>query len=77
MPVALQFDFIKAVVEHGLQSRQGDTVDPSTSPTLRDAGVALVTTYIEQLSMLGLVLDPVPLFGAEGGMWIGLLNSTE
>jgi len=71
MPVALQFDFIKAVVEHGLQSRQGDTVDPSTSPALRDAGAALVTTYIEQLSMLGLVLDPVPLFGAEGGMWIG------
>lgn len=71
MPVALQFDLIQAIVEHGVQAEQDDTVDPSTSSVLRDAGVALVTTYIEQLSMLGLVRDPVPLFGAEGGMWIG------
>jgi hypothetical protein len=33
--------------------------------------VALVTTYIEQLSLLEIVRDPTPLFGAEGGMWIG------
>lgn len=38
---------------------------------LRSAGVALITTYIEQLSLLEIVHDPVPLFGAEGGMWIG------
>lgn len=71
MPVALQFDVIQAIVEHGVRYGQGETVDPSTSPALHDAGVALVTTYIEQLSMLGLVGDPVPLFGADGGMWIG------
>jgi hypothetical protein len=71
MPVALQFDLIKAIVEHGVRYEPGDTVDPSTSPELRNAGVALVTTYIEQLSLVGIVRDPVPLFGAEGGMWIG------
>ena len=70
MPV-LQFSLIKAMVDHGLLFGKEETVDPSTSRTLRDAGVALVTTYIEQLSMLGLVLEPVPLFGADGGMWIG------
>lgn len=71
MPVALQFDLIHAIVAHGVQSGPDDTVDPSTSPELRSAGVALVTTYIEQLSLVGIVRDPIPLFGAEGGMWIG------
>jgi hypothetical protein len=71
MPVALQFDLIRALVEHGIRSSPGDTVDPSMSFALRDAGVALVTTYIEQLSLVGLVCDPVPMFGSEGGMWIG------
>jgi hypothetical protein len=71
MPIALKFDLIKAIVEHGARSGFHDTVDPSTSPALRNAGVALVTTYIEQLSLLGIVRDPAPLFGAEGGMWIG------
>lgn len=70
MPV-LQFDLIQAIVRHGLQFDKDDLVDPSTSPQLTEAGLALVTTYIEQLSMVGLVLDPFPLFGAEGGMWIG------
>jgi hypothetical protein len=71
MPVALRFDLIQAIVMHGARAAPGDTVDPSTCPELRIAGVALVTTYIEQLSMLELVRDPVPLFGTEGGMWIG------
>ena len=71
MTLALKFDLIHAMVEHGVRSGPGETVDPSTSSALRDAGVALVTTYIEQLSLLGVVSDPVPLFGAEGGMWIG------
>jgi len=68
---ALKYDLIKKIVEHGAQCEPNRTVDPSTSNELRDAGVALVTTYIEQLSLLGLVRDPSPLFGAEGGMWIG------
>jgi hypothetical protein len=68
---ALRFDLIKAIVEHGALSDTDHTVDPSTSPELRSAGVAAVTTYIEQLSLLEIVRDPAPLFGAEGGMWIG------
>jgi hypothetical protein len=71
MPVALEFDLIKAIVEHGSRSEPNETVDPSLSPALRNAGVALVTTYIEQLSLLEIVRDASPLFGAEGGMWIG------
>jgi len=43
---ALRFDLIKTLVEHGARCEQNDTVDPSTSSGLRDAGVALVTTYI-------------------------------
>jgi hypothetical protein len=71
MPVALRFDLIQAIVKHGNQSGPDNTVDPSMSPDLRSAGVALVTTYIEQLSLVGVVRDPAPIFGAEGGMWIG------
>jgi len=74
---ALQFELIQSIVSHGLTFENDETVDPSTSPSLREAGVALVTTYIEQLSMLGLVLEPVPLFGAEGGMWIGYRLSDQ
>jgi len=71
MPVALQFELIRAIVEHGARSESNKTVDPSTSPALRQAGVALVTTYVEQLSLLDIVREPSPLFGVEGGMWIG------
>jgi len=71
MPVALKFGLIKSIVDAGSQCTPGNTVDPSTSVELREAGVALVTTYVEQLSLIGLVRDPKPLFGVEGGMWIG------
>ena len=71
MPISLRFDLIKSIMEHGIHSNPGDTVDPSTSPALREAGVALVTAYIEKLSLLELVREPSPIFGARGGMWIG------
>lgn len=71
MSVALQIDLIRSIVQAGARCPSGDTVDPSTEPALRKAGVALVTTYVEQLSLVGIVCDPFPLFGAEGGMWIG------
>jgi len=71
MPVVLEFNLIKSIVDAGARAMPGDTVDPSTSPNLRKPGVALVTTYVEQLSLLGMVCEPTPLFGAEGGMWIG------
>lgn len=71
MPVALKLSLIKAIVQHGASSDPIETVDPSTNEELRKAGVALVTTSIEQLSLVGIVRDPSPLFGARGGMWIG------
>jgi hypothetical protein len=71
MSVALNFDLIKVIVKHGIDFGMDDTVDPSTNPQLLRAGVALVTTYIEQLSLVGIVHEPAPLFGAAGGMWIG------
>jgi hypothetical protein len=71
MPITLRFELIKAIIDHGSRSAPGEVVDPSGSSELRKAGVALVTTYIEQLSLLEIVTEPQPLFGAEGGMWIG------
>ena len=71
MPTSLRYDLIKSIIEHGTHFSSGETVDPSTNPALREAGVALVTTYIEKLSLLELVREPAPIFGARGGMWIG------
>ena len=71
MAIALNFDLIRNLVEAGGKTSAGQTVDPSVHPSLRAAGVALVTTYIEQLSLLGIAQHPKPLFGADGGMWIG------
>ncbi|MEE8431548.1 MAG: hypothetical protein V3S16_09880 [Candidatus Desulfatibia sp.] len=71
MPVKLDFDLIHEIVSHGAKAGQDETVDPSTSDILVKAGIAMVTTYIEQLSLLNLVRDPFPIVGADGGMWIG------
>ncbi|MBV6474449.1 MAG: hypothetical protein JPMHGGIA_02758 [Saprospiraceae bacterium] len=71
MPIALDFNLIKEIIQHGAIHLEGEIVDPSTSQKLCSAGVAMVTTYIEQLSMLNLVKDPFPMFGKNGGMWIG------
>jgi hypothetical protein len=85
MPVALKFDIIKEIVSHGARSYP-EVADPSTSELLSKAGVALVTTYIEQLSLVEITKNPTPMFGANGGMWIGyeitekaktLLNSDD
>ncbi len=67
----LEFDLIQEIVKLGSRVSIGETVDPSKSGILAQAGVALVTTYIEQLSLLEIVRDPFPLFGVNGGMWIG------
>ena len=71
MSPRLRFDIIQEIVRHGTFSGPSETVDPSTSDLLREAGVGLVTTHIEQLSLLELVREPTPLFGSKGGMWIG------
>lgn len=70
MAVALKFDLIQEIVAHGARSYP-DVADPSTSEILSTAGVALVTTYIEQLSLVEITANPTPLFGKKGGMWIG------
>lgn len=71
MAVPLKFDVVKEIVRHGAEFDPADTVDPSLSERLRDVGLAAVTAYIEQLSLLDIVRDPVPMFGSRGGMWIG------
>jgi hypothetical protein len=71
MPVPLKFDLVKEIVRHGAEFDASAAADPSLSDGLRDAGVALVTTYSEQLSLLEIVRDPVPMFASCGGMWIG------
>lgn len=65
------FDVIRAIVEHGFESPHDETVDPSTHPVLREAGTAMVTTYIERLALYQIIADPFPVFGQQGGMWIG------
>ncbi|HSD83206.1 MAG TPA: hypothetical protein VLG46_05085 [Anaerolineae bacterium] len=71
MPIKLNFEVITAIIQHGVKAGPEGITDPSTNPALAKLGVAMVTTYIEQLSFLGIIRDPVPLFGSEGGMWIG------
>jgi hypothetical protein len=74
---ALRYQLIRAIFDAGLSCAEKDSVDPSVHDALREAGVALVTTHIEQLSLLGLVIDPTPLFGRNGGMWIGYSLSPQ
>ena len=71
MPAKLDFALIKEIVEHGAAAGLEQIADPSTNPKLASAGVAMVTTYIEQLSLLNIIRNPYPIFGAGGGMWIG------
>jgi len=71
MTVKLNYDLIHEIVSHGSKTKQGETTDPSTNSILEETGVAMVTTYIEQLSLLNIVRDPSPIFGKYGGMWIG------
>src|SRR5687767_11114805 len=67
----LEFDLIREIVSHASRTDVGSTTDPSTNPILANAGVGMVTSYIEQLSLLGIVCNPTPIFGTAGGMWIG------
>ena len=71
MSVKLNFDLITEIIAHGSRVEANETADPSTSIILANAGVAMVTTYIEQLSLLNIICNPEPIFGARGGMWIG------
>jgi hypothetical protein len=68
--LSLDYSIIKAVMELGLKYKPGESVDPSTSKILSQAGTGMVTSYIEQLSLIALLHNPEPIFGADGGMWI-------
>jgi hypothetical protein len=67
----MQYDFnlLKELLIHG--STTSGTADPGASRILSQAGVGLVTTYIEKLCFLSLAENPVPLFGRDGKKWIG------
>jgi hypothetical protein len=67
----LQVDLLVAILEHGLATPAGSVSDPSENEVLSEAGVALVTAHVEQLVLHGLIGDAVPIFGSQGGMWIG------
>lgn len=77
MSIKLKFDLVKEIVQHGAKAGPQGITDPSASPLLRKAGVAMVTTYVEQLALLDLVRNPRPIFGSDGGMWIGYSLSEE
>lgn len=67
----MQFDFnlLKELLVHG--STSTGTVDPGSSEILSNAGVGLVTNYIEKLALLELIDNPEPIFGIDGKKWIG------
>lgn len=67
----LRFEIISALFELGTASPPDATVDPSRNELLRQGGVGLVTAHIEQLNLIDLLRDPMPLFGSDGGRWIG------
>jgi hypothetical protein len=67
---SLRFDLISEIIALGKASRPDLSTDPSLSPLLRSSGVGMVTAHIEQLSLIGLVDQPMPIFGQDGGMWI-------
>ena len=67
----LQPSLLKSILQHGDTYSKGHRADPSECESLREAGVGMVTAHIEQLTLAGLVTDPFPILGVNGGMWIG------
>jgi hypothetical protein len=72
----LNLDIIKEVIKLGT-TKYPSLVDPSESDILKNAGVAPVTAHIEKLSLYDLVKDAQPIFGKDGGMWIGYSLSNK
>lgn len=66
----LNLEIAKEIVRLGAEKNAALT-DPSESILLKNAGVAPVTAHIEKLSLAGLIKDVQPIFGKNGGMWIG------
>lgn len=65
----LKQEVIQEIIKLGASN--SELTDPSLSTLLQDIGVATVTAYLEKLSLFGIVKDASPIFGQNGGMWIG------
>ncbi len=74
--MSLNLEIIEEIVRLGAEN-EAVVTDPSKSSVLSEAGVAVVTAHIEKLSLVGLVKDAVPIFGQDGGMWIGYAISEK
>jgi len=71
-----KLEILKEIIKLGTKSYPKIT-DPSESELLLKVGVAPVTAHIEKLSLMGLIKDASPIFGKEGGMWIGFSLTDE
>ena len=70
MPL-FRYELFKELINHGAKFDNNVIIDPSTSNTLKEFGLGLVTSHIQELSLVDVIRDPFPIFGSEGGMWIG------
>lgn len=68
--MSLNMEISKEIIRFGTE-KNGNLADPSESQILNNSGVAIVTAHIEKLSLIELVKDAQPIFGKNGGMWIG------
>jgi hypothetical protein len=71
-----KLEILKKIIELGAKYYP-EITDPSKSEFLISVGVAPVTAHIEKLSLMGLIKDASPVFGENGGMWIGYSLSDE
>jgi hypothetical protein len=68
--VGLNIDIIKEIIRLGTK-KNGSLTDPSESEFLIHSGIGPVTAHLEKLSLAGVIRDVKPVFGKNGGMWIG------
>lgn len=68
--MSINLELAKEIIRLGTETTS-PIADPSESSILIKAGVASVTAHIEKLSLIELIKDAQPIFGKNGGMWIG------
>lgn len=68
--MSINLEIAKEIIRLGTEATSS-IADPSESDILATAGVAQVTAHIEKLSLIELIKDAQPIFGKNGGMWIG------
>ena len=72
----MNLEIIREMIRLGTE-QNGSLADPSKSELLKKSGVAAVTAHIEKLSLFSLIKDAQPIFGENGGMWIGFSLSEK